>query len=106
VFRTDRGQPAAAPDVAALRRLDTAAAELRSAATPLLLVRPLRDGPEPGWVDAMASCVPPLRTLLVEGDPATVKQLRRVLADVAQLVRARESAGARQSKGSPATPPH
>jgi hypothetical protein len=55
-------------------------------------VRPVRRGPEAGWVEALAACGPPVRTLLVEPDEAvvqaTVRQLRRVLGDLATQVRA------------------
>jgi uncharacterized membrane protein YccC len=77
-----------APDVAALRRWDTAVVDLRTAAAPLLFVRPVRPGPEAGWVDALTACGPHLRTLVVHSDPAVVRQLRRVLGDVASEVRA------------------
>jgi hypothetical protein len=77
-----------APSVAALRRWDTAVVDLRTATAPLLLVRPVRPGPEAGWVDALTACGAPLRTLVVQPDPAVVRQLRRVLGDVASEVRA------------------
>ncbi len=76
------------PDVAAVRRLDLAVVDLRTAAAPLLLVRQVRRGPEVGWVETLSTVGPPLRTLLVEPEPGTTGQLRRVLGQVGTEVRA------------------
>jgi hypothetical protein len=83
--------PARIPDVGTVRRLDTAVADLRTAAGPLRLVPRLRAGTEAGWVDAFGDCAPSVRQLVCEPERGSAIELRRVLARVATEVRAERS---------------
>ncbi len=93
-LRAIRDCLAAPVDVTAVRRVDTAVTSLSTVARPLTLTRRIRPTAEAGWVDALAGCVPPLRSTLVAGTEAP--QVRRVLAAVSE-----DLCGRVASRGSP-----
>jgi len=78
------GEPDGAT-VAAIRRFDHAVAELRVVARPLRLRGRTR---ELGWLERLAGCGPTLRDGAAGSSPTAVRDLRRLLRDVADDVRA------------------